>query len=180
MKVRPERNDFIFKQNNYFVKVRARALEVGRTSPKSTIRNRLVLVWRILIALACSLTEVLMATKTGAMDKKRRSGRKGPGRSERGFTRQAFDTALVVRALRDRVFRERLLADPTATYAEALNWQIPEGVEIRVIQETPATFCVVLPFLPMDLPVSSKTVVAVAKRELTHREPCWGLGDGLE
>jgi hypothetical protein len=87
---------------------------------------------------------------------------------------------LVAKALHDHEFRKRLLANPTEVYAESLGHKIPDGVEIRVVEETPTIFYLVLPFLPSIDGTTRTTILAVAERELTHREPCWGLGDGLE
>ena len=98
------------------------------------------------------------------------------------FERKRFDAELVFKALKDRAFRARLLADPTGVYGEELGrakpgQSIPEGVEIRIAQEAADVFYVVLPYLPPEMPLSDQRLEMVARHELTHREPCWGLGD---
>jgi hypothetical protein len=51
---------------------------------------------------------------------------------------------LIQRSLEDEDFRRRLLADPKAV-AEELGTRLPEGVEVRVVEETADTIYLVLP-----------------------------------
>jgi hypothetical protein len=103
-----------------------------------------------------------------------------PQEPARKFARAEFEASLVAAALSDEAFRRRLIAEPTATYAAALGHPIPDGVEVRVVTEGPSVFYLVLPFLPGDREVDEETRLGVARHVLTHREPCWGLGDGLD
>ena len=96
------------------------------------------------------------------------------------FTRRQFETRLVAKARRDAHFRRKLLADPNQTYATELGREIPGQAQIRVVEEAENVFYVVLPFVPPGLRLSDEQVLKIAKRELTHRNPCWGLGDGLD
>jgi hypothetical protein len=96
------------------------------------------------------------------------------------FSRAEFDAALAARAIQDRSFKERLLADPTRVYSEELGRAIPEEATIRVIEETKDTFYVVLPYVPQEVELTREIALKVGGRELTHRDPCWGLGDGIE
>lgn len=96
------------------------------------------------------------------------------------FKRYEFEAKLVAKALRDPDFRRRLLSAPTQTYATQLGRPIPSVAQIKVLEETENTFYVTIPFLPPDVQISEQQLQAVARRELTHRNPCWGLGDGLE
>lgn len=96
------------------------------------------------------------------------------------FKRRDFEARLAAKALRDSEFRRRLVAEPTETYSAELGRKIPDGVRIKVVEDTENTFYVAIPFLPSDLKVTEEQLEAVAKRELTHRNPCWGVGDGLE
>lgn len=99
--------------------------------------------------------------------------------AEQLFSRHAFEASLTLKALRDRDFRQELLRDPVAIYGREANHQVPDGVEIRVVIEQPNVFYLVLPHLP-DEALTEAQLKAVAARELTHREPCWGIGDGLD
>ena len=47
------------------------------------------------------------------------------------------------RGLEDEDFRQRLLEDPKAAVEQELGTRLPEGVEVRVVEETatPSTWC---------------------------------------
>lgn len=100
--------------------------------------------------------------------------------SEPRFSRHNFESKLVAKALGDSGFRERFISDPTKTYAEELGRQIPVEASIRVVEETATMFYVVLPFIPPDARLSNEKLLKVAAHELTHRDPCWGVGDPIE
>lgn len=98
------------------------------------------------------------------------------------FQRVGFDADLVFKALKDDAFRTRLLADPTEVYGEELRearpgQEVPEGVEIRIVEEAENIFYVVLPCIPPAMHLSDDALRRVARHEQTHRNPCWGLGD---
>lgn len=96
------------------------------------------------------------------------------------FKRCEFDAKLIAKALKDREFRKRLVTTPKETYEAELGRSIPPEAEIRVVEERGNVFYVVLPFLPEDGEFTDEQIAAVARRELTHREPCWGVGDPVE
>ena len=52
---------------------------------------------------------------------------------------------LVQRSLEDESFRQRLLEDPRAAVEEELGTQLPESIEVRVVEETTQTSYLVLP-----------------------------------
>jgi hypothetical protein len=62
----------------------------------------------------------------------------GGGRSEvvRGIAQ---------RSLEDEDFRQKLLDDPKGTVEQELGTQLPEGVQVRVLEETADTIYLVLP-----------------------------------
>ena len=98
------------------------------------------------------------------------------------FQRARFDADLVSKALKDEDFRHRLLANPTQVYGEELRkakpgHAIPEGVEIKIAEETEDVFYVVLPSVPPAMHLDDEALRRVARHERTHRNPCWGLGD---
>ncbi len=105
--------------------------------------------------------------------------------SDIAFQRAGFDADLVVKALKDPGFRERLLADPTRVYGEELRRvipgkEIPEGVEVRIVEEADNVFYVILPCIPSSMHLSDDALRRVARHEQTHRDPCWRLGDAPE
>jgi hypothetical protein len=53
-------------------------------------------------------------------------------------------TRLVARAMKDKAFRTRLLADPMATLKEA-GVALPEGMTVRVVENTAKVVHMVLP-----------------------------------
>jgi len=55
------------------------------------------------------------------------------------------------RAIEDPDFRERLMEDPRSTIAEATGQDIPEDVEVVVVENGPKTFHIVLPSGDLDL-----------------------------
>ncbi len=60
-------------------------------------------------------------------------------------SRKELEAQLIARAWQDGEFKQRLIADPNGTIAEATGRPIPPGVEIRVMEETPTTLYLVLP-----------------------------------
>ena len=62
-----------------------------------------------------------------------------------GSTRAEMERRLINRSMEDEDFRQRLLDDPKATVEQELATQLPEGVEVRVVQESAQTIYLVLP-----------------------------------
>jgi hypothetical protein len=63
-----------------------------------------------------------------------------------GGKRAEIERTLVQRSMEDEEFRQRLLADPKAAVEqEMVGAQLPEGVEVRVVEETKDTIYLVLP-----------------------------------
>jgi Nitrile hydratase, alpha chain len=63
-----------------------------------------------------------------------------------GGTRAEMERTLVQRSMEDDSFRQRLLDDPKATVEQELGSRLPEGVEVRVVQESQQSIYLVLPF----------------------------------
>jgi hypothetical protein len=59
--------------------------------------------------------------------------------------RAEIERRIVARAQSDPEFRERLMTDPRAAVGEILGAEVPERIEVRVVQERPDLMCVVLP-----------------------------------
>jgi hypothetical protein len=62
-----------------------------------------------------------------------------------GGKRAEWERTLVQRSMEDEDFRQRLLDDPKGTVEQELGTQLPEGVQVRVVEETADTIYLVLP-----------------------------------
>ena len=61
------------------------------------------------------------------------------------MTRQTFEAQVIERSLRDPEFRQELMSNPRDVMEREFGMRIPEGVEIKVIEETPEKVYLVLP-----------------------------------
>ncbi len=59
--------------------------------------------------------------------------------------RREFESRITERAASDPAFREELLRSPKEVLSREFGTKMPEGAEIRVVEETPKTLYVVLP-----------------------------------
>jgi hypothetical protein len=62
-----------------------------------------------------------------------------------GGQRAEWERRLIDRSLEDEDFRQRLLDDPKGTLEQELGGGLPEGVEVRVVEESTDTIYLVLP-----------------------------------
>ena len=62
-----------------------------------------------------------------------------------GGGRAELERRLVQRSLQDETFRQRLLDDPKGTLEQELGSALPEGLEVRAVEETKDTIYLVLP-----------------------------------
>ena len=62
-----------------------------------------------------------------------------------GGSRAEVERTLVQRSLEDESFRQKLLDDPRGTLEQELGTQLPEDVEVRVVEEGSDTIYLVLP-----------------------------------
>jgi hypothetical protein len=69
-----------------------------------------------------------------------------------GSLRSEVQRRLVQRSIEDEDFRKKLLDDPKGALEQELETQLPEDVEVRVVEENPKTIYLVLPgtSLPLD------------------------------
>jgi hypothetical protein len=62
-------------------------------------------------------------------------------------TRRDMEADIIARALKDEGFARELRADPKAVLEREVG-ELPEGIEIKVVEETPDTLYLVLPARP--------------------------------
>ena len=62
-----------------------------------------------------------------------------------GGGRAEMERRLIQRSLEDEDFRQRLLDDPKGTLEQELGDRLPEGIEVRVVEESAQTIYLVLP-----------------------------------
>jgi hypothetical protein len=62
-----------------------------------------------------------------------------------GGGRAEVERRVIEKSLRDESFRQRLLDDPRGIMEQELGSRMPEGVEVRVVEETADTIYLVLP-----------------------------------
>jgi hypothetical protein len=62
-----------------------------------------------------------------------------------GGGRAEVERRLVQRSLEDEEFRQRLLDDPKAAVEQEIGRGLPEGVQVRVLEESSDTIYLVLP-----------------------------------
>jgi len=65
-----------------------------------------------------------------------------------GGARAELERRLIQRSLQDEDFREQLLADPRAAVEQELGTRLPEGVQVRAVEETAQIIYLVLPDKP--------------------------------
>lgn len=59
--------------------------------------------------------------------------------------RHTIEGRVVRRAWADAAYRERLLDDPKAALAELLGVELPDRLEVKVVEERSDLLCIVLP-----------------------------------
>jgi hypothetical protein len=68
-----------------------------------------------------------------------------------GGGRAEMERKLIQRSLEDSSFRQRLLADPKGTMEHELGTQLPESIEVRVVEESAEIIYLVLPSRSADM-----------------------------
>lgn len=73
--------------------------------------------------------------------------------------RRTIEARIVRRAWADPDYRSRLLADPKAAIGEELGVDLPESLEVVVVEERPDRMCVVLPVNLSAIPTDTIRVM---------------------
>jgi len=66
-------------------------------------------------------------------------------------TRDELEAQIVARAWADEGFRERLRTDPHAAVADETGFDVPESIEIEVLEETPEKAYLVIPMNRVEI-----------------------------
>ena len=61
---------------------------------------------------------------------------------------KAFEAELIIKSYENEIFRQDLLSDPKEVIEKETGKKIPEGIEIKVIEEEPNSVTIVLPRKP--------------------------------
>ena len=60
-------------------------------------------------------------------------------------TRKQLEAQVIDRAMQDETFRQELLRDPKGVVGRELGIQLPEHIDVQVLQESPSTVYLVVP-----------------------------------
>src|SRR5262245_29482057 len=85
--------------------------------------------------------------------------------TETKYTREKVEAELASKAWRDPDFMEELRTNPKAVIAKEYGLQLPDSVELKVVEETPGTIYLRIPPNPSDLELSDDQLEMVAGGE---------------
>jgi hypothetical protein len=69
---------------------------------------------------------------------------------EKTATREEKLAPLVAKAWQDEVYRKELIANPKGVLQKEFGVELPEGLEIEVLEESPKKLFIVIPAKPTD------------------------------
>ncbi len=69
----------------------------------------------------------------------------------------ASKSQIVQKAWEDPQFKAQLLANPKSALKDAFGIELPEGMEVRALEETPSSYYLVIPPSPSDLKREAKS-----------------------
>ena len=59
--------------------------------------------------------------------------------------RKQLEEKLIAKAMKDETFRKNLLENPKAAIEEETGIKLPESINLKVVEENPSTFYLILP-----------------------------------
>ena len=66
--------------------------------------------------------------------------------------RQQLEQQLIEKAMKDESFRKQLIENPSAAIEAETGMKIPETMNIKILEEDPKTFYLVLPYTHATIP----------------------------
>lgn len=91
--------------------------------------------------------------------------------NEKNMTRKEFEEQIIMKAQEDKDFKKSLVDNPKGALGK-LGFQLPEEVEVKVIEESAKVLYLVLPANPDELTDEQLDAVAGG-----FCDKCWGLGN---
>ena len=74
-------------------------------------------------------------------------GPKKPAKSP-ATSRQELEARVIAKAWKDPEFKKRLLADPRSIISQELGADLPAGLQVSALEETPQTYYLLVPMKP--------------------------------
>ena len=76
--------------------------------------------------------------------------------------RDKLMASMIAKAQEDAAFKEKLLQSPKEAMQEACGMEVPDGIEIEVLEEKPSKLYLVLPMDVSDMELSDEMLEKVA------------------
>ncbi|HEY9769499.1 MAG TPA: NHLP leader peptide family RiPP precursor, partial [Coleofasciculaceae cyanobacterium] len=70
------------------------------------------------------------------------------------LSRHEFETEIIAKTWKDDAFKQELLSNPKAIYSRELQQELPDGLEIKILEETSNTLYLVIPRNPLNAEVT--------------------------
>jgi hypothetical protein len=70
------------------------------------------------------------------------------------LSRHEFETEIIAKVWKDNAFKQELLSNPKAVYSRELQQELPDGLEIKILEETSNTLYLVIPRNPLNAEVT--------------------------
>lgn len=87
--------------------------------------------------------------------------------------RAAFESEVIERAWKDESFKANLIQDPVGTLSNEYGTNLPDGIEIEVLEETSNKAYLVLPVNPNELSEGELDMVAGGLQDISVCSFTW-------
>lgn len=65
--------------------------------------------------------------------------------TEQALTREEVQERIIAKSWQDETFKQELLSNPKAVFSREVGQELPDTIELRVVEENPNTLYLVLP-----------------------------------